>query len=352
VKDESTHFGTSRGWYGRPRPTIRASAQAYTSQHPRTWCHIEPIDSFDTTIATVNLESINLNLMVALDSLLSERNVTRAAQRTGVTQSTMSYSLARLRELFEDQLLVRRGAGLMLTPFAEQIAGGLHAGLAELRGVLTARERFDPASSRRRFRIAVSDGFQIVALAPLLELMQARAPRADLVVRPVAEASFEALAHGRLDAVIASVNERPDPKVGVRELLELGYVCIVRRKHPLVGHRMGIRTFCQLPHALVANDEDSGLVDRLLAPLGRSRRVALRVPDYAGLGHVVASTNMVATVPELVGRRFAELMPIAVHRPPIALPRMRICLYYHLRQESEAGSRWLRDQVVRVIEAL
>lgn len=300
----------------------------------------------------VNLESVNLNLMLALDALLSERNVTRAAQRMGVTQSTMSYSLARLREVFDDQLLVRRGAELALTPFAEQIVGKLHVGLSELRQVLTARERFDPRRSRRRFRIAVSDGFQIVALAPLLERMQAQAPHADLVVRPVAEASFEALAQGRLDAVIASVNERPGPKVGVRELLEVGYVCILRRGHPQIARRLTIRTFCQLPHALVADDEDPGLVDRVLAPSGRSRRVALRVPDYAGLGPVVASTDLVATVPELIGRRFAALMPITVHRPPITLPPMRLCLYYHLRQESEAGSRWLREQIVRVVGAL
>ncbi len=314
--------------------------------------HIEQIDDFNANIDSVNLESVNLNLMVALDALLSERNVTRAAQRTGVTQSTMSYSLARLRELFEDQLLVRSGAELTLTPFAEGIAGRLHAGLSELRQVLGARERFEPSRTRRRFRIAVRDGFQVVAVAPLLKLMQAQAPHADLVVRPLVEGSFEALAHGRLDAVIGSVNERPGSKVGVRELLEAGYACIVRRGHPQASRRLGIRTFCELPHALVADDEDPGLVDRVLASSGRSRRVALRVPEYAGLGHVVASTNMVATVPELIGRRFEALMPITAHRPPIALPPSRLCLFYHLRQESESGSRWLREQIIAVAEAV
>lgn len=300
----------------------------------------------------MNAESVNLNLMVALDALLSECNVTRAARRVGVAQSTMSYSLARLRDLFDDQLLVRRGGALTLTPFAEQIAGRVHAGLSELKHVLSARERFEPGRSRRRFRIAVRDGFQVVALAPLLELMQAQAPHAELVVRPLVEGSFEALAQGRLDAVIGSVNERPGTKVGVRELMEVGYLCIVRRGHPLVGRHLGLRSFCELPHALVADDEDPGLVDRLLAPMGRRRRVALRVPEYAGLGHVVASTEMLATVPDLIGRRFEAVMPITAHRPPIALPSSRMCLYYHARQESEAGSRWLRDQIVRVAQKL
>ena len=300
----------------------------------------------------MNIASINLNLMLALEALLTERSVTRAAQRVGVTQSTMSYSLARLRELFDDPLLVRRAGELVLTPFARQIAGRLHAGLSELRKVLGARQRFDPATTPRRFRIAVSDGFQTVALGPLLERMQGAAPLADLVVRPLAEGSFEALAHGHLDAVIASRNERPGAKVGVRELMTFGYACIVRRGHPLAGRRLGIAGYCQLPHALVADDDDPGLVDRLLTPLGRSRRVALRVPDFAGLGYVVASTDLVATIPEPIARRFAELMPITVLRPPLNLPTMHICLYYHPRQGAEAGSRWLREQIVSVVAAL
>lgn len=300
----------------------------------------------------MNIASINLNLMLSLDALLTERSVTRAAQRVGVTQSTMSYSLARLRELFDDPLLVRRAGALTLTPFAQQIAGRVEAGLSELRKVLSARQRFDPATTPRRFRVAVSDGFQTVALAPLLERMRVGAPLSDLVVRPLAEGSFEALAQGQLDAVIASRNERPGVKAGVRDLMTFGYACIVRRGHPLAGRRLSISSYCELPHALVADDDDPGLVDRLLAPMARTRRVALRVPDFAGLGYVVAATDLVATIPEPIARRFAQLMPISVLRPPLALPTMHICLYYHPRQGDEAGSRWLREQIVSVVGAL
>lgn len=314
--------------------------------------HIEQIDCLDATIDGVNLSSFNLNLLVALHALLSERSVTRAALRCGVTQSSMSYSLARLRERFDDPLLVRRGSTLEATALALALSPRLERALAEVGLVLDVKESFDASTSTRRFRIAASDMFQLVALPGVLGHVLQVAPGVDLVMQTDIKFIGERLASGALDlALDTSVSTTP---AGIlkHELLRQRYVCIVSRRHPKVTSRMSLAAFCALPHLLVTHDEEPGLVDRALDALGRRRRVAVRVPDYATVGHVVAGTELVATVPELVARTLAQTLALKVLALPFALRDFGVASYSHQRYASDPGSRWLRTTVERVVMEL
>ncbi|MEO0323495.1 MAG: LysR family transcriptional regulator [Myxococcota bacterium] len=293
----------------------------------------------------MDVRAVNLNLLVALDSLLRERSVTAAARRTGVSQPAMSHSLRQLRGLFDDPLLVR-GA---LSPLAEALGPGLALGLGELQQVLDVRETFDPASSTRSFRIAASDTFQVMGLRYLLADVQRRAPGVNVVLRPSVEGHAEALASGRVTLTLGSREQVPGPPAVRRELYRERFACIVRADHPAVNVRLGLATYCRLAHALVADDEEPGYLDRILAVHGRTRRVAVRLPDYAGIGHVVAGTDLVATVPARLAERLAQTFPLRVMKPPVRLEPFPVMMAWHPRFDAEPGHRWLRDRVLALV---
>jgi len=294
------------------------------------------------------VRSVNLNLFVALEALLVEKSVTRAATRNGVSQPAMSHSLRLLRGLFDDPLLVRGG---WLTPLAESLRSELRAGLGDLQRVLDARDDFAPETSTRTFRVAASDTFAVVSLHRFLADLALRAPGVDLVVRPPEKGTTEALASGAVDLVAGSAEQSPGGGISSHELYRERFVCLVRRDHPAIRTRLGIATYAKLSHVLVTPDEDPGYMDRMLAEVGRSRRVAVRLPDYAGVGHVIASTDMVATVPERLARRLAETLPLRVLAPPMRLPAFPICIYWHPRFDAEPGHAWLRERLASAVDA-
>jgi DNA-binding transcriptional LysR family regulator len=287
-------------------------------------------------------------LLVALHALIAERSVTRAAKRCGVTQSSMSYSLARLRARFEDPLLEKRGGVLAPTALALCLAPRLESALGELGQVLDAKDSFDPSTSTRRFRIASSDMFQLVALPWLVQELVEVAPGVDLVVQAESDSTRERLASGALDIAIDSSPNAPPPGIAAHELFRQRLVCIARRSHPGIAVRPSLAVFCALPHILVARDEDPGLIDRALEALGRCRRVVVRVPDYAAIGHIVGDSNAIAVVPELVATVLARTLPLQVYQAPLQLRDFGVALLWQKSRSTDPGLRWLRSTLQSV----
>jgi DNA-binding transcriptional LysR family regulator len=290
----------------------------------------------------MDVRGVNLNLLSALDALLEQRNVTRAARRAGLSQPAMSHTLAQLRALFDDPLLTRDG---LLTPLAETVRAQLREGLGALQQVLQTRQHFEPATAQRTFRIAVSDALQIAALHRLYAAIAARAPQVDLVLRSPRQGSFEALARGELDLIVGSQEQSPGGLASSCELYREQLVCIARRDHPQLRARLTLARFCSLLHALVSEDELPGYLDRVLAEHGRSRRVAVRMPDYAGLGHFIAGSELLASVPARLAHTLAERLPLRVMPVPLALPQFPVSMFWHPRQDTEPGHRWLRERI-------
>lgn len=296
-------------------------------------------------------QQLDPSLLRALDALLQERHVSRAAARLGLTQSAMSHTLARLREGLGDPILVRSGRAMTLSPRAERLAKPLRGALANLDQILAGEERFEPATSRRTFRIATVDYGAAIAIPPLLRGVAEQAPGLVVSVEALQNDFDDELQAGTLDLVIAPRRKSSGGVVWTR-LLSDSFVSVVRRDHPTVRERLDLDLFCSLSHVVVAPERRGrNLVDKLLAQEGRRRHVALRVPNFLVAPLIVASTDMVLTTPERVARTFEHHFGLRTFAPPLALDALSLSLGWHERQRTDDGHRWFRATLTRLVRS-
>lgn len=301
-----------------------------------------------------SLRTIDLNLLAAFDALAEAGSVTRAAELCSVTQSAMSHTLRRLRELLADPLLVRGKGGMVLTPRAEALRGPLRAALGDVARAITRPPTFDPASSTRAFRLVGPDLFDMLALPPLLRALGRQAPGVDLAVLPMPPNLAASLETGEIDLAIAPVlldeepfdrRIEPGPDLQRRVLLRDKMRCFVRSGHPGIRARgrMTLAAFTQAAHVLVSpSGAGTGVVDRVLSTQGATRRVAVRVPQFSTALAIVAQTDLVLTAPSALlaaGGTGAELVSLA---PPVQLPEHAVTMVWHPRFSEDPAHRWLR----------
>lgn len=301
----------------------------------------------------MDLSTVDLNLLVALDLLLEERSVRGAARRARVTPSAMSHSLARLRALLGDEVLVRAGRGMVLTPAAEAMAGPVRELLSAARALLDRPERFDPATLRRRYRVVCTDHVSTVLLGAAEALLQAEAPGVDLSVVAVFPTSMDDLRTGAVDLAVGVFPEAP-PEVRVRRLFDDRFVTVCRPDHPrLAAAPLTLDAFLAEAHVLAAPRGDAeGLVDRVLAARGRSRRVARVFPTFfAALWHV-ARTDALLTVSARLVQATAAILPLRVFEPPIPLAPYTIVQAWHPRTDRSVEDLWLRQLLLRAASGL
>ncbi|MGK3962918.1 LysR family transcriptional regulator [Sorangium sp. So ce118] len=298
------------------------------------------------------LAALDLNLLVVLDALLAERHVTRAAARLGMTQPACSHALGRLRRALGDPLLVRGARGAMLpTPRAEALAPALRAALRGLASAIRGEPRFDPATARRTFRIATGDYAELVLLPPLLSLLASAAPSVDVWMMPLAltrDGVVAQLTSGAVDVVIGPPRRGWPDDLYVRPLFEERFRCVVRRDHPAARGRLTLDRYCALSHLLVAPRGTPGsLVDDALAALGRGRRIAATVPHFLVAPHVIAATDLMATLGGRIVDATAAPLGLAALPPPLELASFSFAMIWHERTHHDPAHRWLRDQVAR-----
>ena len=247
--------------------------------------------------ATRNLD---IHLLECFDMLMRERNVSRAAERLGLSQSSTSEALARLRERFDDPLLVRGREGMMPTPKALDLLPDVRKAIELLRSLVDRVQAFDPASASNRFRLATSDFTQLLLMPALRQRMATRAPNSAIDVVPTHILRVEeALDTGEIDLAIAFF---PQPPLSLRRspLLRDQYVCISQRGHPGILPGMGAAEFAALPHISVAPSGMtffSSVVDSALQAQGLSRRVAVTSPHFLLAAHLVAQSDLVLALP-------------------------------------------------------
>jgi DNA-binding transcriptional LysR family regulator len=292
------------------------------------------------------LRRTDLAVLVALDALLEERNVTRAAALLSVTQPTVSGMLARLRKLFDDPLFVRTPHGLLPTPRALAVAPALKQWLTDA-DALVSGQPFEPSLARWTISVAANDYIQAALLVPLLERLRRRAPYVRVAVRPAQTDRVSALlADGELDLNITSTTEITALDLPSRLLYEERYVCVIRQDHPLNDERtVTLDQFCSHPHVLVSPTEGrfAGPTDEALARLGRTRPVVLSVPGFLVLPDILRTDDLIAVVPErLLGGRMSGLRSFA---PPLAIPGFGVVALWHARLHQDPAHRWLREQI-------
>ncbi|WP_207478205.1 LysR family transcriptional regulator [Arenibaculum pallidiluteum] len=292
--------------------------------------------------------SIDLNLLVALDALLAERNVTRAARRLNLSQPALSAQLARLRDLFGDPLLLPAQRGMIPTQRAMELQEPLRLALEEVRGVVLSGSRFDPSAAEITVSIAASDYGQYSALMPLAFALAREAPGLRLAFRTLeATALLSQMERGEVDLAVMTPQTAPD-RLRMRGLFEERYVAITRRNHPAVLNGLDLDTFCSLDHVIVSprGGGFAGPADAALAAHGRTRRVALSAPGFLIVPELVARCDMVALVPSRIAHERADRLQI--FEPPVPVPGFSIAMVWHDRTADHPAQKWLRSRLVQL----
>jgi DNA-binding transcriptional LysR family regulator len=292
------------------------------------------------------LDRMDLNLLWVLQVLLEERSVTRAAARLGRTQPAVSRSLAKLRQIFGDPLFVRVGTQLVLTPRAEAVTAPLEQVLRDLQARVLTLDPFEPAHSQRTFVIATADYTAAPLLTRLVQGLGQEAPGVQLQLVPALD---KAELVEQVDLVIA-----PRPQSGPyrsRPLFVDPFLCILRKDHPI--KHLDLASYVTLRHLLIApTGVPGGVVDEALASLGLSRTVAVQVHSFSVAPGLVASTDLVCTLPRSVALRGAEQHALQLLPPPVQLAPIRVPLSWHERWQHDAGHSWLRGRIVEAAEGL
>nr|WP_276572725.1 LysR family transcriptional regulator [Nannocystis pusilla] len=300
---------------------------------------------FCAAITAVDSSRLDLNLLVALDTLLAERNVTRAARRLNISQPALSAQLQRLRDLLGDPLLVPAQRGMTPTKRALELQAPLHEALAGVRAVLAAGTGFDPATAQITISVAASDYVQYALLMPLAFQLRREAPGVRLAWRALDAAQLAGQAErGEVDLAFITPETAPE-QLRSRKVLDERYVVIVRRDHPRVSGAIDLDLLCALDHVVVSprGGGFAGATDVVLAARGRARRVVLSVPSFLMVPELVARSDMAALVPGRLARDRADRLQLL--EPPVPVPGFSISMVWHRRLAKHPALTWLRDRV-------
>lgn len=298
------------------------------------------------------LEPSDLSSLAALDALLQEVSVSRAARRLGLSTPAMSHALARLRERFGDPLLVRAGRTMVLTPRAEALQAAVHEAVQAASRIFTEEPDFDPERMRRTLRVSVTDYVLTIFGVAFDEAVRASAPGLDLRFIPNAVDDPERLRTGETDLAIGIYGELP-PELKTRPIISDRLVCVVRHGHPVVKRRLTLPHFLTLEHIQVApRGQPGGYVDELLEARGEKRRVARTVPYFRAALDLVASSDRILTVSERIARALAPSLGLDVLEPPLPLEPFVLSMVWHPRLDADPGHRWLRERLLEVTQAM
>ena len=302
----------------------------------------------------MELSDIDLNQLVLFQQLMVERSVSKVAERLGLTQPAVSNTLAKLRRQFGDDLFVRTPAGMMPTPFAEQLAEPIGYALGMIHSGLNQHSQFDPASVKRSFTIGMTDIGEIVFLPALVERLRQQAPGVSLsTVRTTATNLRDDMEAGKVDLAIGLL---PQLKAGFfqRRLFRQRYVCLFRKGHALDRKRMSLADFKAAEHLIIVSaGTGHGKVDDLIRRAGIDRSVRLTIPHYVSVGHLLLRSDMVATVTERLAESLVEPFDLRFLPHPVDLPEVAINLFWHAKVHRSPAHQWrwrpgLRQETVRL----
>ncbi|MEO3991252.1 LysR family transcriptional regulator [Pseudocitrobacter cyperus] len=287
-----------------------------------------------------DIRSLDLNLLKALDALLDEGSVTRAAQRLSLTQPAVSGMLTRLRDYFDDPLFVRAQRGMVPTARACELAAPVKQILTDI-SVLLQPVDFDPLSARMTCSIMATDYALKAVIVPLMSALKKRAPGIRVAVHPLDNTRLlSLLERGEIDLALVTPESTPEDLHG-RALYEEEYVCMMRDSHPiLLSGSMTLDTFCEQEHILVSSGGGFwGVTDEALAKLGRKRHVGMSVNSFLVLPEILRTTDMIAVVPRRLACQHDNLTIVP---PPLAVPGFTKSMAWHERNHRDPAHQWIR----------
>ena len=301
----------------------------------------------------MRFKGLDLNLLVALDALLHERNVTRAAAKVFISQSAMSGALARLRTHFQDELLVPLGRKLVLTAAAEDLAGPLRQLMLQIETTVGTGLHFDPATSHRTFVVHASDYITEVVLTRLTAVLAQQAPGVVIEIVPPMDDPAITLETGEVDLVIT-----PESYVSAAHPAEL----LFEEQHVVVGWRGNKRLkvalsadlFFELGHVVVrfTRYRTAAFAESEIGRINRARRIELIAPSFTAVPKLLVGTQRIAVMHRRLAEIYARTLPLAVWPVPFAMPPLREMIQHHQVRAGDAGVRWLVMHIHQIVQVL
>jgi DNA-binding transcriptional LysR family regulator len=298
--------------------------------------------------AFMRMKQFDLNLLVALDALLSVKNTTHAGRRINRSQPAMSSALSRLRDHFEDDLLTQVGRNLVPTPLGESLAAQVRDVLTRAEATLDARSVFNPDKAHRQFKLMMSDFVSTVLMSQVVQRAAAIAPGVGFDILPHEILPWESIEHGETELLIMPQEYLPEGLP--REVLFTEqYVCVTWRENPLVGDTISEAQYLKLGHVLsrpgshpqrrISADE------RYFEQSGQSRSIEVVVSEFGNIPHYLIGTERIATMHGRLARLYARFMPLKILPLPLPVPALHEATCWHPHRERDPGLRWLRELI-------
>jgi len=298
-------------------------------------------------------KGLDLNLLVAFDTLLELRSVTRAAERLHLSQAAMSAALGRLREYFADDILVLHGKRMYPTAFAQNLVPQVQSSLRQLGSMLVTSVGFDPAISQRTFRIAASDYVTTVILVPLISHIATLAPHVRTDVLLTSDSVIKQIENGDVDLLVTP-EDYASPDLPTALLFEESHVMVGWRGNTDFSATVSEAEFFAAGHVTVAigNLRTPAFGDKVLESLGKARRVEVVAPSFTMLPWFVVGTRRLAIMHERLAKVMSRNFPIAYHPLPFPFPPMREMVQHHFTRGADAGLNWLRHHLHAAADGL
>ncbi len=300
----------------------------------------------------MNLNRLDLNLLVALDVLLTERSITNAAERLNLSPSATSGALARLRTYFDDQLLTQIGRRMAPTPLGESLQASVRDCLLHVQATIDIRPQFDPLNSKRNFRIMMSDYVSTVLMPAALQRLQREAPGITIELLGNENEPWEALGRGEIDFLVL-------PQNFIREghpaevLFEDEYVCVCWSENSLIGEQISLEQCLQLGHvvARIGTLRPPTIDAWFFERFGHRRRVEVTATNFNSVPHLLVGTNRISIMHRRLARAYSSVLALKILPSPMVMPRLVEMIQWHKYRDRDPGRVWLFDVLKSVVES-
>ncbi|MEH6405076.1 MAG: LysR family transcriptional regulator [Sneathiella sp.] len=290
----------------------------------------------------------DLNLFVIFDVIMQEQSVTAAADRLNMTQPSVSNAVSRMRHAWQDPLFIKHGRGIKPTPFADQLWRQISDPLRVI-SKANAPEEFQPATAKRQFRIALTDGMTSIFWLPLRKKIERLAPGIDIHAVPYKGDGEKLLLDADVDLVF-DFFAGTSKLIHSEWMLDFQYVCVMRPDHPLARSPLTLDDFADADHLFVSlSGNAEGVVDKALAEQNRSRRIAMTVNSFASTFSLLMETNLITVLPYPIVADAVTNGHVVIRKTPVTLPPVKIMMAWHTRQNKEPCLHWLRDTLKEIM---
>ncbi len=297
----------------------------------------------------VSLSNVDLNLLKTFMAIWEFGSLTQAADVLHLSQPAVSHALRRLREVFNDPLFVRNGAVMVPTDAAVRLHDPIDEALVIIRSALQQHARFDPATSTRVFKLAMSDMAELYVLPLLLEMLAEKAPSVRVQTRqmPVEDMNV-AMRNGDIELAVGYLPGLGEDCIGMLMLRD-GFVCLLRSGHPLASVDLNLASLRELGYVHgETNFTGHGLAEHQLTAAGIHRNIIVRTPHFTICPHIVAKTDLALLLPRAIARAFTDIGAFVIKEIPIEMPVILVKAYSHKRFQADSGISWLRSELVQL----